>query len=120
MPSAAPSRVGTATDQPTSPIMPRPDHTVRVTRRCAFSLRVSFTPTWRMNALSPRSGFGLSATMKLRETTHESALQFCQHRAHLSLVLVQIHEFALHRLAQLAETHAADGIAHGDQHVRSR
>jgi len=31
IPSAAPSSVGTATDQPTMPIMPKPDQTVCVT-----------------------------------------------------------------------------------------
>src|SRR5512135_1517807 len=119
MPSAVPSKVGTATDQPTSPIMPKPSQTVCTALRCARSLRVSFAPTWRMNAVSPVSDFGLSATMEFREAAHESALQFCQHRTHLLLAFVEIHEFALDRLAQLAQAHATDGIAHRDLHIRS-
>src|SRR5512146_2787618 len=125
MPSAAPSRDGTATDQPTRPIMPRPDQTVRVTLRWALSLRVSFAPTWRTNADSSGLDFGTafwdgnsSGTMELRKAPYEAALQFCQHRAHLSLSLVEIDELPLHFLAQLAEAHAADSVAHRDQHVR--
>src|SRR5512135_1406637 len=106
MPSAVPSKVGTATDQPTRPIMPKPSHTVCTALRCARSLRVSFAPTWRMNAVSPGWVFGRSATMELREAAHEAALQFRQHRAHLLLALVEMHKFALHRLAQLPQVHA--------------
>ena len=41
----APSSVGTTTDQPISPIMPRPDHTPGAALRRALSLRAAFAPT---------------------------------------------------------------------------
>ena len=44
-PSAAPSSVGTTTDQPISPIMPRPNQTPGVELRRALSLRAAFAPT---------------------------------------------------------------------------
>ena len=43
-PSAAPSSVGTTTDQPISPIMPRPNQTSGVAFRRALSLRAAFAP----------------------------------------------------------------------------
>src|SRR5512142_2378570 len=105
MPSAVPSKVGTSTDQPTSPIMPKPSQTVYTALRFARSLRVSFAPIWRMNAVSPVLNFGLSAIMGIREVAHDSALQFCQQRTLLLLALVEIHELAFPRLAPLAKGH---------------
>jgi len=44
-PSAAPSSVGTTTDQPISPIMPKPNQTPFLEFRRALSLRAAFAPT---------------------------------------------------------------------------
>ena len=38
--------------------------------------------------------------MERRETTNKAALQFCQHRTHALLLLVQIQKFLLDRRAQ--------------------
>src|ERR1019366_7852619 len=119
IPSAAPSKVGTATDHPPSPIIPKPDQTVCVTLRCALSLRVSFAPTCRMKAVSPALDIGASTTMKLREAAHESAFQLRQHRTNLLLPLVDIHKLPLHRLAQFTEIHTANCVAHRDEHIRA-
>ena len=45
MPIAAPSSVGMTTDQPISPIIPKPNQMPCVELRRAFSLRAAFAPT---------------------------------------------------------------------------
>ena len=44
-PRAAPSNVGTTTDQPINPIMPSPNHTPGVALRRALSFRAALAPT---------------------------------------------------------------------------
>ena len=105
-PSAAPSSVGTATDQPISPIMPRPNQTPCAALRRALSLRAAFAPTCpaklgsRSRAACPG---GSSFMAERREAAQETGFQLRHHRAHALLVLVQGQELALHRLAQPAE-----------------
>src|SRR5271165_3984250 len=76
-PSAIPISVGRATDQPTRPSIPRPNQMLRSLPRCALSLRLSFTPTWRLKDVRsvPDLTLCCSAMLKLQETPCESALQ---------------------------------------------
>src|SRR5271157_4399058 len=103
MPSAAPSSVGTTTDQPTKPIMPRPNQTPCVDLR-ALSLRAAFAP---ISPAKVGSFFevlcGWSLMLQGREATQKSSFQFGHCRAHALLVFVEGHKFFFHRHVQLAE-----------------
>src|SRR5450631_3012762 len=89
MPSAAPSNVGTTTDQPTKPIMPRPNQTPCVDLR-ALSLRAAFAPIFPAKVGSFRKlFFGSSLMLQGRETAQKSGFQFRHRRAHALLVLVE-------------------------------
>jgi hypothetical protein len=69
MPNAAPSSVGTTTDQPMSPIMPKPNQTPCAWLRRARSFRDAFAPTSRLKAVGPLAPLFLesSLTVELRE-----------------------------------------------------
>src|ERR1039458_8905646 len=117
MPSAAPSKVGTTTDQPTSPIMPKPNQTPCVDFR-AFSLRAAFAP------ISPAKVgsffevlFGSSLMLQGRKATQKSSFQFRHRRAHALLVLVQRQKFFFHRRVQLAEVRSADRPTRSEEHT---
>src|ERR1035441_7440203 len=103
MPSAAPSSVGTTTDQPTNPIMPRPNQTPCVDLR-ALSLRAAFAP---ISPAKVGSFFevlsGWSLMLQVREPTQKSGFQFRHRRAHALLILVEHQKFLFHRRVQLAE-----------------
>src|ERR1019366_184987 len=121
MPSAAPSSVGTTTDQPISPIIPRPNHTPCAELRRALSLRSAFVPT---SSLSDGFGFGSlfwgsSVIVKARHAPYEIAFHFRQHRAHASLALIQGQKLPLHRFAQPAEIPSDQRPAHGYENVRT-
>src|ERR1700690_647070 len=103
MPSAAPSKVGTTTDQPTNPIMPSPNQTPCVDLR-ALILRAAFAP------ISPAKLGGVfevllgsSLMLKVRETPQESGFQFGTDLTLALLVLIQGQKFLFHRRVQLAE-----------------
>jgi hypothetical protein len=97
MPSAAPSSVGTTTDQPTRPIMPRPNQTPWLDLR-ALILRVAFAPISSAKVGSFRViFFGSSLMLQGREATQKSGFQFCHSDSHALLVLVQRQEFLFHR-----------------------
>src|SRR5277367_759690 len=114
MPSAAPSSVGTTTDQPTRPIMPKPNQTPCVDLR-ALSLRVAFAPiSSAKDGSFRRIFFGKSFMLQGRKATQKPGFQFCHRDSHTLLVLVQRQEFLFHRRAQLAQVRSADGTAHGN------
>src|ERR1700691_842226 len=98
MPSAAPRSVGTTTDQPTSPIMPKPNQTPGDGLRRARSFRAALAPTARMNAVS-----GFSLMMKPRYAADKIALHSRHHRAGTLLAFTYLQKLALHRLVELAE-----------------
>jgi hypothetical protein len=100
-----------ATDQPISPIMPRPNQTpVRVTCRG----RLELARRLRADLLTERGGFGFKGLIlgfvshvKTHHTADETALHFRHHRADALLPFVQVQKLPLHRLAQLAEVRSA-------------
>jgi len=73
--------VGTTTDQPTSPIMPKPNQTPCAELRRALSLRAAFTPTSRPRGVEPCEPLFLeySLTVELHEAADEAALQAGEH-----------------------------------------
>src|SRR5664280_1973553 len=98
IPSAAPRSVGTATDQPMSPIMPKPNQTPCVELR-ALSLRAALAPTCAAKVGSFfKVFFGSSFMLKGRESTQKSSFQFSYHLPHALLVFVQGQEFLFHRI----------------------
>src|SRR5476649_1778139 len=103
MPSAAPSSVGTTTDQPTNPIMPRPNQTPCVDLR-ALSLRATFAPISPAKVGSFRKiFFGSSLMLQGCEAAQKSGFQFRHRRAHALFVFVERKKFFFHRRVQLAE-----------------
>src|SRR5580692_10983496 len=119
MPSAAPSSVGTTTDQPTSPTMPRPNQTPCVDLR-ALILRDAFAAiSSAKDGSFRRIFFGMSFMLQGREATQKTGFQFCHRDAHTLLVLVKSQEFLFHRRVQLAEIRSADRAAHRNEHVQA-
>src|SRR5580658_7035733 len=93
MPSAAPSSVGTTTDQPTKPIMPRPNQTPCLDLR-ALILRVAFAPiSSAKDGSFRRIFFGASFMLQCREATQKSSFQLCHRDSHALLVVVQREKF---------------------------
>jgi len=88
IPSAAPSSVGTATDQPISPIMPRPNQTPCVDLR-ALSLRTAFVPTGQRRSLVLRGFLWLVIHVERSRSDGEIQFPISPHQADASLVLVQ-------------------------------
>src|ERR1700722_3638251 len=119
MPRAAPSSVGTTTDQPIRPIIPKPNQTPCVELR-AFSLRTAFAPTStaKVGTLFEVM-FGSSFMVQVGKPTQKSSFQFCRYQAPTFLLLVQDPKFLLHRSAQLAEVRSSDRPTYGNQHLRS-
>src|ERR1019366_2543268 len=120
-PSIAPRSVGTATDQPISPDMPRPNQTPCFPSRCTLSLRAAFAATCLTNSGSSFEGRFVSSPLmlKLRETDDKAAFHFGNCGANVALALVERQKLAFHRLMQLAKIRSADGVANGDHHIRA-
>jgi hypothetical protein len=119
-PSAAPSSVGTTTDQPISPIMPRPNQTPGAVAS-RLELARGLAPTVRRGSgLSEASegilGFAHSCCRLTKRRRNRSP--FCHHRAHLLLVHPGSETPAPPPGAQLAEVRSADRPTHGHQHVK--
>src|SRR5208282_2598750 len=104
MPSATPASVGTTTDQPISPVMPKPNQTPCLELR-ALSLRAAFSPISLLNAVGSFSLLtsGVLLMMKLRQTAYEIALHFRHHRADALLPFVQVQKLPFHRLMEFAK-----------------
>src|SRR5271165_1211123 len=105
MPSAAPIRVGTVTDQPINPDIPRPNQMLLLPPRCACRLRAAWAPTCRLKVVSSFGTFALfsSLMLKVHQAANESALHLCQHRAHVLLLLIHVEKLLLHRFVELVE-----------------
>src|ERR1700733_12310714 len=114
MPSAAPIRVGTVTDQPINPDMPRPNQTLLSVPRCAFSFRAACAPTCRLKSVSLLAPFAWfsSFMLKFHQTADESALHPRQHRADILLLIFHVEKLPLHRLVKFVEICPTDRIAH--------
>src|SRR5208337_4844447 len=102
--------------------MPRPNQTLFVPSRRAFSLRAACAPTCRLKIVSWFATFALKSSfmLKLHEATDESALHLRQHRANALLLLVQAEKLPLHGLVEFVEVRPADGITHRDQNIHAR
>ena len=85
---AAPTTVGTTTDQPISPDMPSPNQTLLVPSRCAYLLRTACDLTSRLNSVSSPllAGLRSSCMMQLLQAMHEPALHLRQHLTHVLLL----------------------------------
>src|SRR5664279_1834593 len=120
-PSIAPRSVGTATDQPISPDMPSPNQTPCLPSRCTLSLRAAFAVTCRTNSVSPFADwpFSSSVMFKLHEPAYKTAFHFGDRSANVALALVERQKLTFHRFMKLAEIRSADGVAHGDEHIRA-
>src|ERR1035441_8488148 len=120
-PSIAPRSVGTATDQPISPDMPRPNQTPCLPSRCTLSLRAAFAATCRTNSGSSFADWRVSSSLmlKLREPADKAAFHFGDRSANVALAFVERQKLAFHRFMELAEIRSADGVAHRDEHIRA-
>ena len=110
---------------------PRTNRSVRTCRgrtrrlacpsRCALSLRAAFAATCRTKTgSSSRADRSSSSPMlKLRESADKAAFHFGDRSANVPLLLIERQKLALHRVVELAKIRAADGVAHGDQHIRA-
>src|SRR5208283_999024 len=118
-PSIAPRIVGTATDQPTSPDIPRPNQTLWLPSRCTLSLRAAFAATCLTKAVSSLDGrFVTSSSMfKLRESADKAFFHFGDRSSNTPLPFVNRQKFTFHRLMELAEVRSPDSVADGDEHV---
>src|SRR5208283_1015445 len=108
MPSPAPIRVGTVTDQPINPDMPRPNQMLRLAPRCAFCLRAACAATCRLKSVSLFSSFML----KFHQATDEAAFHFRQHRANIFLLLVHFEKLPLDSLVEFVEVVPSYRVEH--------
>src|SRR6516162_3332854 len=120
-PSAIPSSVGRATDQPTKPSIPRPNQMLLDLPHCALSLRLSLRPTWRMKKVRYDPDFTLrrSSMLELQESSRESALQLGERRTDTPFSLIEIQKLLLDGFSKLPQVRTAGGVADREDHFRA-
>src|ERR1700728_4346644 len=102
MPNNAPSTVGTATDQPITPTMPRPNHVLCVPARCASSLRAACA------AIIASKPAPSSFMAQPRDPTEQTGFHFRNHGSPFALLRIEGQIFPNHRLMKLVQAGTAD------------
>src|SRR5665213_2734753 len=101
-----------ATDQPIRPMTPRPNQMPAAGLRRALSLRAAIAAI-----CSEKVGF--STMLKGAKSMQKPGFQLRHDRACAVFLDVQSQKLSFNRLVQLTEIGAADGAAHGYEHVRT-
>src|SRR5208282_215727 len=57
--------------------------------------------------------------LKLCETADKATFHFGDRSANVALALVERQKLTFHRFMELAEIRSADGVTHGDEHIRA-
>ena len=112
-PNIAPSNVGTATDQPTIPNIPKPNQTLRLSLWIALSLRWAFSPTCSLNEFV---FFLFVASIlfftKFLQVINETAFHLFHYQTNIFFIFIQIYKLFFNRFVKFAKVCPTKSIAH--------